>query len=282
MNRFILSVITLFIFSVGFTACGVGRKTVRSKPVIDTTARLKPVDTTVAPVTTTINSTDKKQLIDSLSPLWQKHFTYTTFVGKAKMHYEGSGINQEFTANFRVKKDSIIWVAVTALGGMVQVARVYITPDSFYLVNYIQKEAYRMPISQAAKLLPVPIDFSTIQNLIVGEALRSGGNITDAATLPDVWSKQVEDSNYIQQIAYNKADSTMRSGLLRIRGASGMQGTIQYSNYSLTDSRLFSLDRNINIQNAGDQYTLDMSFVNADFDQPLEYPFSIPRNYTMK
>jgi hypothetical protein len=284
MNRFILGITLLFIFLSGFTACKTGKKAAHNKVAADTTIRSKPTDTSaiaIAPVTH-ISSTDKKLLIDSIGLLWQKHFTYKTFVGKAKMHYDGGGTNQEFTANFRVKKDSVIWIAITALGGMVQVARIYITPDSFYMVNYIQKEAYCMTIGQAAKLLPVPVGFSTLQNIVTGEAPGSGGNITDAADMAGVWSIQVEDSSYTQQITYNKTDSTMRSGTLRTRGARGILGAIQYDNYTVIDGQRFSMDRNINIQNGGEQYTLDMSFINANFDQPLEYPFSIPRNYNVK
>ena len=285
MSKNIFGIVTLLIFVGCFQSCILGRKMTHKRAVADTTAN-KATDTAavvLAPLMPApAANTDKKRLIDSLMPIWQKHFAYNTFVGKAKMHYAGGDMDQEFTANFRVKKDSVIWIAVTALGGMLQIARAYITPDSLYLVNYIQKEAYRMPISQAAKLLPVPADFATLQNLIVGDVLDSTGNITDAANIGDVWSIQVDSKNYTQQITYNKADSTMRSGLLRTQGADGVQANVQYSNYNITDDRHFAMDRNINIRHAGSLYVLEMSFVNANFNQPLEYPFSIPRNYTIK
>lgn len=285
MNKKIPGIIILSILIISFQSCILGRRATHKHIAADTTAG-KTTDTAatlfhIAPATP-VTGVGKKELIDSLTPLWQKHFAYSTFVGKAKMHYTGGNMDQEFTANFRVKKDSIIWVAVTALGGMVQVARAYITPDSLFIVNYLQKEAYRMPIGEAAKLLPVPADFTTLQNLIVGDALDSMGTITDAASIGDVWSIEVDGQDYIQQVTYNKADSTMRSGLLRTQGATSVQANVQYNNYSITDNRHFSMDRTINIRHAGNLYALEMSFVNANFDQPLDYPFSIPRNYTIK
>jgi len=221
-------------------------------------------------------------LIDTLTPLWHTRLSYTTFSGKAKMKYQGPSDKQDFTANFRIKKDSVIWIAVTAVGGMVQVARIYVTPDSFFMVNYLQKEAFRMPLSQAAKVLPVAIDFSTLQNLIVGEPLVDKGKITDATSFGGAWSIEVTDVNYVQRIAYNKEDSTMRTGQLRTADPNGPQAMIQYGNYETNEGKKTSTGRVVNIQNGADQYSLDMNFTRIDFDQPLEYPFSIPDKYTIK
>jgi hypothetical protein len=218
--------------------------------------------------------------LEEVAPLWQKRLQYHTFSGKAKVSYEGGGNSQEFTANFRVKKDSVIWIAITGLGGLVPVARIYITPDSFYMVNMLEREVTTMPLSQAAKLLPTPVEFSSLQNLIVGEPLRDG-KIVNASNAGDQWVLDIADGSYLQRIAYGKTDSTMRSAQLRTINNSS-QAVTQFDGYETIRDRKLSTHRVINLKNGNDTYLVDMNFVNSDFDQALEFPFSIPKNYKVK
>ena len=113
------------------TSCQVGRKPVIKNVSIDKdTIRqrygINTVDT-AAPVAgddeTAANSAEKIALIQNLLPLLQNEINFSTFSGKAKMHYASNDQKQEFVANIRISKDKIIWVNITALGGMVNAAR---------------------------------------------------------------------------------------------------------------------------------------------------------------
>lgn len=257
-----------------------------NKAVTDTSHTTGHAPRIIFPQPDTITNTNDtlslvKKLIGELTPLWQTRFVYKSFSGKAKVHYEGPDDNQEFTAHFRIRKDSLIWIAVTGLGGMVQVARIYITPDSFIMVNQMQKEVTRIPLDMAAKVLPTKVDFATLQRLVVGEPLRDG-TITNATNFGGAWSLRVEDSSYIQIVTYNKADSTMRTGQLRTRDPNGPQAMIEYGGYEMMNNQKVSTNRVINIQNGNDIYMLDMNFQRTDFDLELDYPVSIPSTYTLK
>jgi len=222
------------------------------------------------------------KLIEQLSPLWKNRLTYNTFSGKAKVHFDGPDTKQEFTAHFRIRRDSVIWIAITGLGGMVPVARILITKDSFMMVNQLQKEVTLLPLAEAAKILPAKVDFSSMQSLVTGEPVRDGV-ITDAAVgFGGTWVIEVADSNYIQRISYNKSDSTMLTAQLRTIVPAGPKAMTEYGGYMTIDNRRISTGRVINVQNGSDSYTIDMNFMKIDFDQQLDYPFSIPDNYTLK
>jgi len=227
----------------------------------------------------TLNLMNK--MIGELTPLWKTRFVYKTFSGKAKVHYEGPDDNQEFTAHFRIRKDSLIWIAITGLGGMVPVARIYITTDSFIMVDQLHKEVTRISLDQTAKVLPTKVDFASLQRLLVGEPLRDG-TIIKASGFGGGWSLQVEDSAYIQVVTYNKSDSTMRTGQLRTRDPKGPQMMIQYGGYVEMSSQKVSTNRVLNIQNGSDVHMLDMNFQRTDFDQEMDYPVSIPPTYARK
>ncbi len=220
-----------------------------------------------------------KQLIKQLTPIWEARIDYKTFSGKAKIHFSGPDNDKVFTAHFRIRKDSVIWINVTY--DAIPVARLFITRDSFFLLNTIDQEVTRIPLSQAAKVLPTKVDFTSLQNLVTGEPLRKG-TITNAVSLGDSLSIQVEDSSYIQHITFNKTDSTIRSGHLRTRESKGPQAITAYSNYEMVSNRKISTYRILNVQKENDVYILEMNFNKIDFDQELDYPFSIPKNYTVK
>ena len=228
------------------------------------------------------NTITDNHLIDTLTSVWNKRMIYNTFSGKAKIHFEGREESQEFTANFRIRKDSVIWITITAMGGMVQAARILVTNDSFIMVNYLQKEVTKLPLSQAAKVLPSKVDFFSLQNLIIGEPLRNG-KITDAKVLNATsWMIQVEDTSYIQNITYNRTDTTMSNGQMTTRNPIGPKAIMQYETYEISDQRKISKGRVMNIQNGIDTMSLDVKFLNANFDLPLEFPFSIPASYKIK
>ena len=50
----------------------------------------------------------------------------------------------------------------------------------------------------------------------------------------------------------------------------------------MVDGRHVSTARVINISNGADVFSIDMNFSNIRFDEPQDYPFSIPKSYEIK
>lgn len=278
MSSKIFSAVCVILFIAAFSSCRGSKKATRKKNVADSTITVKK-DTVI--MSNPINN-EKGILIAALKPLWAKEIHYADFSGKAKCHYEGKGNKQDFTANIRMKEGKEIWVSVTALGGIVQVARILITPDSFKLVNYLENSYMLMPLSEAKKVLPVPMDFTILQNLIVGNVLKKEGQFTDATDFGGSLSLQVDGADFIQQATYNKIDSTLRSLQMRSVGNNNTTGMIQYGNYEKRSNQTISMSRAININNNGEQYFLEMNFTNIDLDRVVDMPFSIPSKYERK
>lgn len=287
MNRITLGVILLAICS-SLSSCSfhwhITRKDVKkhannTDTSLTTVHTILPQPDTAATTIAPDTSGKVKQLIAQLTPVWDARIDYKTFSGKARIHFSGPDNDRVFTAHFRIRKDSVIWINVTF--DAIPVARLFITRDSFFLLNTVDQEVTMIPLSQAAKVLPTKVDFTSLQNLATGEPLRKG-KITDAVNIDNSWAIQVEDSNYIQHITISKADSTISSGQLRTRDPKGPQAITSYSSYEMISNRKISTYRTLNIQNGNDTYSLEMNFTRTDFDEPLDFPFSIPKSYTVK
>ncbi len=220
-------------------------------------------------------------IINEVTPLWNKRFSYKTFTGKAKVSFEGPGNSADFSANFRIAKDSVIWAHISALGGIVSVARIMVTPDSFFMVNFQNKEITRIPLQDAARILPVAVQFSQLQNLFTGEPLGEG-SIVNAESKDSSWTAYTEDTSFTQQVHYRKPDGTLTSGNLQSRKANGPQVLTNYFDYEQAGDRKLSSHRVIHIVNGVNNYNLDMNIVNPEFDKALEFPFTVPKNYAVK
>ena len=64
---------------------------------------------------------------------------FNTLALKGKADLDINGEQNNVNMNIRIQKDKKIWVIITAAGGIVEVARAMITPDSLLLLNKLQK-----------------------------------------------------------------------------------------------------------------------------------------------
>ncbi|OSZ79491.1 hypothetical protein CAP35_14940 [Chitinophagaceae bacterium IBVUCB1] len=284
-----VSVVLIAITSV-FTSCQTNKKPVGKNlwfekkyaikerfgaNTVDTPNAVKKEEVTKEP------NNDKVMLMANLAPLLLNEINYKTFSGKAKMHYESNEQKHDLVAHIRINKDNAIWINVTAAAGMVSVARIYITPDSLLLLNHLQKEIHKLAIADANKLLPIPVNFSLLQNLLIGNLLQKGGTPIDATDFGGTWTLSTEDADMYQQIGFNKTDSTIRTMQMRTKDDS-TQAMMQYGAYENTNGKQFATERVLTISNKGEPHYLDMNFNKAEFDQPVEMPFNIPKNYKLK
>lgn len=265
-----------------FASCSTSKKTVKTKKNNDTTTTVTTIQPAMLPVQPTSTATDAaadmSKLISEVEPLWRNRVAYTSFAGKVKVNYAGPGSSRDFSANIRIKKDSVIWATITFLG--IPAARVFVTQDSLYVLNYIQKEVIKLPLSRSAEVLPAPIDFKSLQNLIIGEPLRDG-RLASATASDKRWTLTVEDPTYMQNVIYSKIDSTINHMEIFTKDTAS-QASINNGRYETTGDRRIPVARNIHIQNGKDVYTVDLELLNPAFDVAQEYPFSIPKNYTVK
>ena len=220
-------------------------------------------------------------LMEQAAPLFLRRTAFTTFTCKARVNFEGPEDSKEFNANIRIRKDSAIWVAISTLG--LQVARVLITTDSFYMVVPLQREGTRLSLAHVAKVLPAQVDFKSLQNLIIGDPIRDG-TVTDVVLLASSYLLSVADSAYLQRVNYARAaGNDLLYNQVNTRDPNGPQAILSFKDYNvIDDGRKFSISRNVVIRNGKDKYVLDMDIKDPEFNHPVEMPFSIPKSYKIK
>jgi len=73
---------------------------------------------------------------------------------------------QNFSGQFRLRKDSMIWCSITVMN--IEVARALVTPDSVKLLNRLNKTYFASNMDYLNAQLNTDIDFDMLQSLILG------------------------------------------------------------------------------------------------------------------
>lgn len=289
MNRLLLW-LTVVCFIGALSSCSLFRRGAnRSKLTIakDSTQAIA-LDSTLYPVDSAIgNETaiatpelDAKQaaLLSGLAPLWTRQRSWNTFNGRAKTHFEGRGENHDFTATIRMQRGSRIWISVVALGVM-EAFRVMITPDSVQIMDRLHKEYMAMPFDQLGALLPVRGDFTSLQNILIGDPINTSYRPNAALDTVDSYLLSHVSANLTHILAFNKADSTLR---LQTITAPDVLLISNYDNYSIEAGSPFANRRSLSMRDAKDQHLIEMDFNKAAFNEIIETPFTIPDKYNRK
>ena len=138
MNKLWIIVLTLFLF-----ACGSNKNV----------------------VTSSLENRSSKSIVKKVN---QNHLDYNWFTTKLNGKIETNGADTPFSANLRIRKDSVIWLSVSALLG-IEVARIQITPDSFKLMNRINKTYWIGDFEDVESAYGIPANYEQLEGVLVGQ-----------------------------------------------------------------------------------------------------------------
>ncbi|MDP9078175.1 MAG: DUF4292 domain-containing protein [Bacteroidota bacterium] len=229
-----------------------------------------PVDTVVVKPVNTKAAT--------LASIKTKQTNFNTFSGKASTKLDISGSSNNVTLNIRIQRDHKIWVSITAIAG-IEVARAEITPDSILLINRLQSLYLRKPFSYVNKYAGKQVNYKTLESLLVGNAIPElltenadftpgKGGLTISGNLADVIFKLILGPD-VRVTQTNLSNQAAGQTLQVVNGA-----FIQATNRVIPSQiDISSVVKDKKIQ-------VNLHYTRADFDQPLEFPFSIPSRYS--
>lgn len=238
-------------------------------------------DTSRSVILTDSVKEDSARIISNIfSKIEKNRIDFQTFSAKLKINYEeSSGKDNDFTAFLHIKKDSAIWVRVEASALLgIEALRILITPDSVKIFNKLNKELIFRSVSYLQEMARIPLDFHTLQDLLIGNPVYLDSNILfyrkDASTLSllsigAIFKNYLTLNNNNYTIKHSKLDNV---DLMRV-----MSCDLSYGDYIGN----FSTYRKISI---AEKWKLDIEFVfkQYNFNEPLSFPFAIPKNYKLK
>ncbi len=252
----------------------------RSTKKLQTAVNKKDTVITVKNVPSTDSLKGGKDLISNLS---KNMIDFKTFSAKIKVQYEDSkGKQPDVNAFVRMHKDSIIWISINATFLSIEAFRILITKNHVTILNKLQKQVEEHPFSFIEEIAKIPLDFKTLQDIIIGNPIYLGDKI--------VSYKQTENHILLSTIGkYFKNLLTLsssnnvveRSKLDDLDVTLNRTGDLTYGDYENKPGFFFSTYREITVAEKT-KVDIILNFKQYDFNSDLSYPFAIPKNYKTK
>ncbi|MCO6497625.1 MAG: DUF4292 domain-containing protein [Chitinophagaceae bacterium] len=207
---------------------------------------------------------------------------FETLSAKIRVEYTEAGQSQpEVNAFVRVKKDSAIWISVTASFLNIEGMRILITQDSVIILNRLEKTIESHYIEYLKELTSVPFTFNDLQKLVAGQLVLNGGTTLDI-TQAGKYLRIVSGSPQITNTSYFKMpEGVLAKQTLNIREPGNyITADLLYDEYPKNDTLYFSTLREVSIPEK--EIRIALTFKQVEFNNELSLPFNRPSGYTVK
>lgn len=223
---------------------------------------------------------DTQQLIqEALQQVQANRIDYQTFNAKVAIDYKGTdGKGYGVNANIKMYKDSAIWVSANAILG-IEAMRVLVTKDSVKLLNKLEKVYTARSIGYLQEVTSLPLNLYTLQDMIIGNPVYLDSNIVQYSNGNGVISLMSLGEFFRNLLLLNETDKRIiQSKLDDTNPLHSRTADLWYSDYETKKGPLFATKREIAVSGKG-RLEIKLDYKNYAFDEPVEFPFSIPKNY---
>lgn len=204
------------------------------------------------------------------------------FSVKSRIIYEDGENKFSFVANFRVRKDSAIWVSA-GTGTGIEGIRCLIRPDSIFAIDRMGKKYIKKDIGELKEQYGYDIDFNSLQHILLG-------NVPFRMSKKPKLNKEKEYCMADQLLRpfhffYYVGNKTKKLEKIEVVDL-GSDNTlkIEYSDFDRVDGRVLANELQIALKYTREEYSGDIRVQikqrNPKFsEKTLKFPFHIPDKY---
>jgi len=214
-----------------------------------------------------------KQIVKNHNKLQSK---FNTLQGRLKVEYIQSDRSETHTLTLRMENDKTIWV-----NAFLNMVRVKITPDRVRFYNKLDNTYFDGDYALISEFLGADLQFENLQNLLLGEAIFNlKPKEFKKKTHPNSYMLTPKQPNalfdllYLINPTYFKLDAQLLSQSLKQNVLK-----IQYQSYQKVDGLVLPENMAITATNTNEQTTLNLNIKSVSLDQPLRFPFNIPKGF---
>ncbi len=203
-------------------------------------------------------------------------FSTLSLRGKATLDLDGSPNNVNM--QMRMKKGERIWISITAIAG-IEVARALITPDSIFVRNNLDKSYLKQPLTFLNQYTNKQVNFAWIEALFTGNLMP--GLIQPEVELNQnqgLWQAKGSQAGLMYQYQFNDQLKTKTLSLNDILAAQALE--VNYTEYAPLNTGIFPYAQQLKTLSGQKKIGLQVNFSKVDYNPNLEFPFSIPKNYS--
>lgn len=208
------------------------------------------------------------------------------------VYYQGKK-KTDLRGQFRIKKDSLTWISLSpALG--IEAARILLSDDSVKFINRLNKTYFTGEYNLIDSLLNTTLDYSILEAMILGNELTEydinkfrasidGGlyriTIQERRKIRKyLKTNEISSKVLVQNIWLNPDNFKINKVELKELGDDNRKLEVIYMDYQEVDGILLPEEVQINIS-ASTPIDINIRFGKTEINEPLRFPFAIPRKY---
>ena len=243
-------------------------------------------DTTQTVVITETPKVDSASIVRGImEKVVTNNIQFKTFNAKIKVDYESAENSDSYTGYLSIAKDSLIYIRIRGsfLGISAEGLQVKISKDSVVLVKKVgDKYVQYRTIDYLKEATQIPFDFSTLQDLLIGNPVfvtdnivsyRDGPSTLSVLMVGEIFKHLITLSNEDFKVVHSKLDDV---DIQRNRTCA-----ISFSNYQPMGTYQFATQRKIVVAEKS-KLDINLDFKEFALNEPLKYTFEVPKNYKRK
>lgn len=239
-------------------------------------------DTVATVVVKPADVVDSMSLVQTEVKKLRNHkITFSTFSAKVKVEYEDKNGGDQANANIQMQKDSAIWISLTGPFN-IEGFRLLVTKDSVRLMNKIKKTVQFRSIEYLQELTQIPFDFYTLQDVIIGNPVFIDGKVHSYKNAENGLQVLILGKLFKHLVTIDVPDQrVLHSKLDDVDSVRNRTCDITFDKYEVNNDISFSTYRRISVaEHSKLDVTLD--FKKYSFNEPVSFPFNIPKNFKKK
>ncbi len=218
-----------------------------------------------------------------LNNLKKNRIEFHTFSAKLKVNYaDANGSQPEGNIVLRLYKDSAMWISLSGSILNLELYRILITPDSVTILNKLDKTVEYRSFRFMEDMAHIPLDFSSLQDLIVGNPIYLEDSILGFQSSAKNILIATQGSLFRNIIALSPESKLLQTSNLTENNPMKKRAiNLFYGDYQKIDSNFFPTTREIIVDDEN-KIKIALHFKQVEFNKELSLTFNVPPNYKTK
>ncbi|KAF2339343.1 DUF4292 domain-containing protein [Flavobacterium tistrianum] len=226
------------------------------------------------PSQTIVEKEDKKVI--------EKHYDnkldFSTLYIKASARYADEKQSQNVTAEIRIEKDKQILISVRFLG--ITMAKALITPSAVSYYEKMNGTYYEGDFTSLSKWLGTDLDYSKVQNLLVGEAFDDLRKGKYTQTIVDnLFRLDEEKDANLKKTFFLDGEKYLIQKEEISQPSENRTLQIAYSDTKTFNQGILPTSIEINAVQPKGKTNINLNYNNISFNEELSFPYSVPSGY---
>jgi Domain of unknown function (DUF4292) len=218
--------------------------------------------------------TDKK----AIEKHYENKLDFKTVYIKSSARYVDEKQSQNVSAEIKIEKDKQILVSVRFLG--ITMAKALITPTTVSYYEKINSTYYEGDFTSLSKWLGTELDYSKVQNLLIGEALDDlkKGKYTQTI-VENLFRLDDEKETNIKKTFFLEPEKYLLQKEQISQPSENRMLEIRYSDTKTFDQGTIPTAIEINAVQPKGKTDINLNYNNITFNEELSFPYSVPSGY---